>query len=120
MVNRNIVVGCKQTISAEIYFSTSAAVQYAAYDIVKIEPVSILHTTKMIDTNVTVDDDSQSFETPGKKHCKTEPMAQVLLGSDSIQHQQNNTACMTGLKLSSYEKQYICFQTDRNNYQVEH
>ena len=50
----------------------------------------------MIDTNVTVYDGSHFLKTPEKNHCATEPMAQVLLGSDSIKQQQNITARMTG------------------------
>ena len=46
----------------------------------------------MIDTNFTADDDSQSFETPRKNnHNATALNAQVILESDALRYQQNNT-----------------------------
>ena len=67
----------------------------------------------MIDTNVIVDNESQLFETPRKKsHSLTVPIAQILLGSASLQYQHNNKTHRPNKKLPPPRKEYLCFQTD--------
>ena len=66
----------------------------------------------MVDTSVTVDDDSQYFENPRKPNkSATEPINQVTLVSDTLQRQQNNKTHTKHQKLPPYGKEYICFQT---------
>ena len=70
----------------------------------------------MLDKNVTVDDDSQLFETPRKKdHGDTKTISQILLIYYWPQCKNNNTTKMTGQKLPPSRKEYILFQTDRKN-----
>ena len=67
----------------------------------------------MLDKNVTVDDDSQLFEIPRKKnHSDTAIDAQVLLGSDSLLCQHNDTTHRTGKKIPPSGKEYVCFIID--------
>ena len=54
----------------------------------------------MLDSNFTVNDYAQSFEMPmGKNHSATAKSAQILLGYDTLQYQQNKTTHGTGKKL---------------------
>ena len=48
----------QQFLSAESNSSTESAVQVSAAGLIQTQPISRPHTKKMIDTNVTVDDDS--------------------------------------------------------------
>ena len=67
----------------------------------------------MLNNNVTVDGDAQSFETPRKNnHDKTAICAQFLFNYDSLQYQQNSTTHSTCQKLPSSGKLYLCFQMD--------
>ena len=55
------------------------------------------NTTNVLDKKVTIDDESQLFETPSKNnHGATSTRSQVLLGSDSMRFKNNNTSYMTG------------------------
>ena len=73
----------------------------------------------MIDKNVTVGDDFQYFEAPGKKnHCDTAPTPQVLLGYDSLQCLHNNTTDKTDQKLNPSGKEYLCFKTDGKKFRA--
>ena len=49
--------------------------------------------------NIYVDEDAQSFETPIFLNSVTAPSPQVLLVSQSLQYQHNNTAHRPGQKL---------------------
>ena len=68
----------------------------------------------MLDKNLTIDGDSQSFENP-RKHNNSAivPSTHILLVSDTLQCQHKNTTRITRPKLSPYGNAYICFQTDR-------
>ena len=73
----------------------------------------------MLDTNVTLDNDSQPSENPrGNNHDDTAPISQVILGYDSLKYEYNNTTPSTGQKIPPYGKEYIIFQTDRENSQA--
>ena len=96
-INKNIDAVSKEVLSTERYSSTNSSVQDATDDLIQIQPVSIPHTTNMLDTNVTVDYNSQLFLTPRRRnHGATEISAQVLLRSDSLQYKLNNTTYMIG------------------------
>ena len=70
----------------------------------------------MLYKNVTIDDDSQYFETTSKnKHSATVKSNKVLLWSDTFKCQHNTTTHMKGQKISLSGKNYLCFQTDREN-----
>ena len=47
-------------------------------------------------TNISADDDTQSFETPQKKHSVNALSAQGFLGSKALQYQDNNTTHRPG------------------------
>ena len=67
----------------------------------------------MLDTNSTVNGNSQYYTTPIKdNHSDTVPIAQFILGSDTLQCQHNITTHMTHQKLNQYGKEYLCFQID--------
>ena len=65
--NERIYVSSGELLSAENCFCSKSAVKFPASDIINTKPISIPHTNNMTDTNFTVDDDSQSFETLKKK-----------------------------------------------------
>ena len=110
----NINVTSKESLSVEAYFSTKTALKYSTYDPIQTKPLSIPHTTNMLDTNVTVDDKSQYLTVPRKhNHSANIPSAQVLLVYDRLQCQHKKTTHITRTKLSPYGNEYICFQTDR-------
>ena len=70
----------------------------------------------MLDKNLTIDGDSQSFENPRKhNNSVTAPNSQVPLEYDTLQCQQNTTTHMTRQKVPPPGKDYICFQTYRKN-----
>ena len=80
--------------------STKTAIQDATDDIIHSKPVSIPHTTNMLDNNVTDDNELQSFSIPSKNtHSATSISAQVIFLSDTLQCQHNSTTRMTGQKL---------------------
>ena len=82
---------------------------------IPIKPNPNPHIKKTLDTNVTVDENSQFFATPRKNnHSTTEPSTQVLLVSDTLPYQQNTTTHMIHKKLPPSGKYYICFRTDKN------
>ena len=69
--------------------------------------------------NMPVDDYDQSFETPRKNnHSFTEPRSQVLLGSESLQNQYNNTTHRPYQKLPPPGKYYLCFKIDGESYRA--
>ena len=75
----------------------------------------------MIDTNVNVYDDSQSFETPREKnHGAIFPSIQVMLEYDLLKCQKNNTTHRTGQKIPPYGKEYLCFQIDGKTVRAAH
>ena len=66
----------------------------------------------MLDTNVTVDYKSQSFETPSKNnHINDAPSAQILLESDPLKCHHNIKTHMIHRKLPPYGKEYLSFHT---------
>ena len=79
--------------------------KYTTDDSIQTKPVSIPHTTNMLDKNLTIDGDSQSFENPRKhNNSVTAPNSQVPLEYDTLQCQQNTTPHMTYQKLPLSEK----------------
>ena len=103
--NRNIDIERKQSLSAETYSSTNSAVQYATNDLIETQPVSRQHSTQMLDSIFTVDDDAQLFETPtGKNKIATATSAHILVGSNTLQYQHNKTTHRTGKKSLHLEK----------------
>ena len=80
-------------------------VKYTTDDPIQTKPVSIPYTTNMVDTNITLDENSQYFSTPRKyNHSETASRAQVMLGFDTLQCQHNNTSQITLQELSPYGK----------------
>ena len=72
MLNENIDIESKDSISSNTYSIKNSAVQDATDDIIQTKPVSRPHTTNMLDTNISVDNIYQSFETPrGNNHGTT-------------------------------------------------
>ena len=106
-------VESKESLSVETYSSANSTVQDSTADLIQNQLISSPHTTKIIDKNITVDDEPQSFETHKKiNHVENEPSSQDLIGSDSLQCQNNNTTNRIGQKLPTSRKENLCFQTD--------
>ena len=55
-------------------------------------------------TNISVGDDARLFETPQNNHIFTVPRAHILLGSESLQYQDNDTTRRHIQKLPPSEK----------------
>ena len=103
--NGNIDISSGESLSIDKSSSTNSALQYATNNLIRIQPVSSPHSTNILDTNVTVDDDAQSYETTrGGHNGATETSAQIFLGSDSLQYQHNNTTHGTCQKLPTSGK----------------
>ena len=97
--SKKIDISSKDSLSAEPYSITISAIQDAIDYINKIQIVSSPHSTNMFDKNVTVDDETHYFESlRGKNHVAASICAQVVLISDSLQVQHNNTINRTGQK----------------------
>ena len=72
----------------------------------------------MLNMNVTVDDDLQSFSIPRKhNHGATAHSSQVFQISDTLQFQKNTTTRMECQKISPFAKYYLCSQ---NNCKIAH
>ena len=95
----------------ETYSSTKIAVKYSTGDPIQTKPVSSPHTTNMLYTNVSVDDNYKSFATTRKlNHSATATSNQILLVSDTLQYQHNTTTHMTLQKLPPRGKENIFFK----------
>ena len=93
---------------AETYSITNSAVKYATDDLIVTQPISSPHSRNMLDTNFTVDHDSQLIETPrGNHHGVTATCYRVMLKYDSMQCQHNNTTHMPGHKLPPSVKDFF-------------
>ena len=69
------------------------------------------HTPKTCQTIVTVDDESQYFETPIKhNHSATAPITHFLLGDYTIKCQHNTTTHTKGQKIPPSGKGHIYFK----------
>ena len=87
-------------MTTETYSNLINDVIHTIDDLVKTKPVSRPHIKNMLDTNVNVDEESQSFKTPRKhNHSVAAPSAQVLLRSDTLQYYHNITTHITYQKL---------------------
>ena len=60
-----------------------------------------------------------SLKRPQKNHSVTAPSAQVLLGSESLQYQENNTTRRPGQKLPPPGKEYLSFQIEGGSTHAE-
>ena len=71
-LNENIDKESKDSIFSNKYSIKNSAVQDATDDIIQTKPVSRPHTTNVLDTNISFDNEYQSFETPrGNNHGTT-------------------------------------------------
>ena len=52
---------------------------------------------------------------PEKNHSVTTPSSQVMLESDSLQYEQNNTTYRSIQKLHPSRKEYLCFTIDKES-----
>ena len=78
-------------VSCDLVIWYSLAVKIAVKDTIdnpiETEPVSRSHTTNLLDTNLTIDDNLQSFSTSIKhNNSSTATRSEVLLGFDILQY----------------------------------
>ena len=79
-------------------------VKYSTDDPIQTKPVSIPHTTNMLNKNVIVDKDLHYFATHRKhNYSSTAPTNQVLFVSNTLQFQHNTTTNTSCSNLKTYQ-----------------
>ena len=81
------------------------------YDLIQMKHFINPHTTNILYTNITGDDDSQSFKTPRKhnRNANTQSFHSPLI-LDSLQCQHNITPNTTRKKLPPFGKEHLFFK----------